>query len=149
MPEPARLFQDGAMLANRVGQPKSAQHAHGVRPHKDGRSYVKEMRRSLKDLRFESELPHRQRRRQATNAAANNCDLHRLLWHAHLARVHGRDTRPTPRRTTSRLLFVQLSSRVQIVKIHDHVPHERITSRSLSAPERIIREQNDVTAIQR
>src|ERR671939_202754 len=93
----------------------------------------------LKDLRFEPELPERQRRGQAANATPDNRDSHSFWWHAHLARDHGRDARATPRNHALSLL-VQFPPRVQIGEIHDHVPDERITSRSLSAPERIVRE---------
>src|SRR5262245_22921521 len=45
--------------------------------------------------------------------------------------------------------FIEFSSRIQVVKIQNHVPHQRIASRSLSAPEGIIREKNHMSAIER
>ena len=66
------------MLTNRLGQPESMQDAHGIRPHQDGRSRFQQLGRLLKNYRLETELPQRQRRGQAANAATDYSDSHQV-----------------------------------------------------------------------
>src|SRR2546425_9716559 len=106
------------------------QTAHGIRPHQYAPSPLQQGRRLFEDFRLETELPQRQRRRQAANATANNSDSHQFYW-------------------PSVLLLVELSARIQIIEVENRIEDQRITSRSLSAPERIQREQDDMTALER
>src|SRR2546430_2924559 len=106
------------------------QNAHGIRPHQYGRSHLQQGRRLFEDFRLETELPQRQRRRQAANATANNSDSHQFYW-------------------PSVLLLVELPARIQIIEVENRIEDQRITSRRLSSPERIQREQDDVTALER
>src|SRR5262245_10955617 len=71
------------------------------------------------------------------------------MWHAHLARDHGRDARATRRIASRTLLLIQLPARIQVVEIQNCVEDQRITSRSLPAPERIHRKENHVTTVER
>ena len=55
------------------------QHAHRIRPHQDGGAHLQQFGRLFKNRRLESELPQRQRRGQAADSTANNCDAHEVV----------------------------------------------------------------------
>src|SRR5438034_3624603 len=67
------------MLTNALAYPKSMQNAHRIRPHYYGRSDFEQLGRLLKDFRRETELPQRQRRGQAANAATDDSDSHQVF----------------------------------------------------------------------